>query len=270
MKRTPRKPRTTQDRDPLFNQSVEKAFAILEAFGGERRALNLTEVAAAVGMTKSSAQRCTHTLERLGYLARDPRVRRWVLTPRALGMAHAYLSAHPLIEQATTHLIDLNQVCGESVSLSEPYETDMVFIARFPSHKRFLIHMPVGRRLPMFCTASGRAWLSGLPVAEIQKYLRRSPLKPYTPHTLIDPGKILEQIEAAREAGYAWADQEYYRGDITIAAPVLGDDGLPVAAVNISGPSSRWTLADLRARYSSVLMETARACSSGTAVRLRA
>ncbi|HWW78473.1 MAG TPA: hypothetical protein VNY82_02685, partial [Steroidobacteraceae bacterium] len=32
MKRTPRKPRSTQDRDPLFNQSVEKAFAILEAW----------------------------------------------------------------------------------------------------------------------------------------------------------------------------------------------------------------------------------------------
>ena len=78
MKRPTRKPRPSQDRDPLFNQSVEKAFAILEAFGGERRALNLSEVAAAAGMTKSSAQRCTHTLEQLGYLRRDPHVRRWV------------------------------------------------------------------------------------------------------------------------------------------------------------------------------------------------
>src|ERR1700722_6503790 len=207
MKRPPRKPRSAQDRDPLFNQSVEKAFAILEAFGGERRALNLGEGAASVGVTKSSAQRCTHTLERLGYLQRDLRVKRWVLTPRALNMAHSYLSGHPLIEQATTHLIDLNQASGESVSLSEPYETDMVFIARFPSHKRFFIHMPIGRRLPMFCTASGRAYLSGLPTAEVQKLLRRSPLKPYTPQTLTDPVEIIEQIEAAREAGYAWADQ---------------------------------------------------------------
>src|ERR1700746_2321974 len=184
--------------DPLFNQSVEKAFAILEAFGGERRAINLSEVAAAVGMTKSSAQRCTHTLERLGYLRRDPRVRRWVLTPKSLSMAHSYLSGHALIEQATTHLIDLNQASGESVSLSEPYETDMVFIARFPSHKRFLIHMPVGRRLPMYCTASGRAYLSGLPVAEGQRILRRATLKAFTPHTLTDPAAILEQVEAAR------------------------------------------------------------------------
>jgi DNA-binding IclR family transcriptional regulator len=83
--------------DPLFNRSVEKAFAIISAFGAERRTLNPGEIAAAVGMTRSSAQRCTHTLE-------------------------------------------------------------MVFIARFPSHKRFFIHMPIGRRLPMYCTASGGAW----------------------------------------------------------------------------------------------------------------
>jgi DNA-binding IclR family transcriptional regulator len=270
MKRPSRKPRPSPERDPLFNQSVEKAFAILEAFGAERRALNLGEVAIAAGMTKSSAQRCTHTLERLGYLRRDPHVRRWVLTPRSLSMAHAYLSGHPLIEQATTHLIDLNQASGESVSLSEPYENDMVFIARFPSHKRFFIHMPVGRRLPMFCTASGRAYLSGLPAAEVQKILRRATLKPYTPQTLTDPAEIVKQVDAAREAGYAWADQEYYRGDITIAAPVFGDDGTAVAAVNISAPTSRWSLADLRAKLSSVLMETARACSSGTAARMRA
>ena len=170
-KSAPQKQLDADASDPLFNQTVQKALSILEVFGSEKTALNLTEIGVAVGMTKSSAQRCTHTLERLGYLRRDPRVKRWVLTPQALNMAHSYLSGHPLIEQATTHLIDLNQASGESVSLSEPYETDMVFIARFPSHKRFFIHMPVGRRLPMFCTASGRAYLSGLPTAEVQKLL---------------------------------------------------------------------------------------------------
>jgi len=33
----------------------------------------------------------------------------------------------------------------------------------------------------MFCTASGRAWMSGLPVTEVQQILRRSALKSYTP-----------------------------------------------------------------------------------------
>src|SRR3974390_1546198 len=118
MKRLPRRARRA--RDPLFNSSVAKALALLETFGGERPARSLAELAVAGGMTASSAQRCTHTLVRLGVLRRDPRARRWVLTPRVLSLAHSYLSGHALLEQATTHLIDLNQASGESVSLSEP------------------------------------------------------------------------------------------------------------------------------------------------------
>ena len=268
MKRAQRKARNGDTRDPLFNQSVEKALAILEVFGGERRAMNLAEISVAVGMTKSSAQRCTHTLERLGYLRRDMRVKRWVLTPRSLSIAHAYLSGYPLIEQATTHLIDLNQASGESVSLTEPDENDMVFIARFPSTKRFFIHTPIGRRLPMYCTASGRAYLSALPAAEAQKIVRRSALRQFTPMTLTDPAQIMERVEMAREAGYAWSDQECYRGDLTIAAVVIGEDARPVASVNISAPTSRWTLDELRSKLSSVLLETTRAASGGIASRL--
>jgi DNA-binding IclR family transcriptional regulator len=269
-RRAPRKPPGADARDPLFNQSVQKAFAILDAFGGERRALNLAEISVVVGMTKSSAQRCTHTLERLGLLTRNARVKRWVLTPRTLAMANAYLSGHPLVEQATTHLIDLNQATGESVSLSEPDDTDMVFVARFPSHKRFFVHMPIGRRLPMYCTASGRAYLSALAPAEAMRLVRRSSLQQFTPSTLVNPEAILEHIESARKAGYAWSDQECYRGDLTIAAAVLGDEGLPVAAINISAPTSRWKLPELRARFASLLIETARAAAGGTASRLRA
>ncbi len=255
--------------DPLYNQSVEKALAILEAFGEKGRALNLGELTVATDMTKSSAQRCTHTLERLGYLHRDLQLKRWVLSPRSLSLANAYLTGHPLIEQATTHLVDLNQASGESVSLSEPDDTDMVYIARFPSRKRFFIHMPIGHRLPMYCTAAGRAYLSALPPAEANEIVRRSVIRKFTPMTTTDPDRIGALIDAARRAGYAWGDQEAYRGDLTIGAAILGDDGRPIAAVNISGPTSRWTMDELRSKFSSVLLETARAASSGSASRFR-
>lgn len=265
--RVPKRP--AKSADPLYNQSVEKALAILEVFGDERRSLNLVEIAAATRMTKSSAQRCTHTLEHLGYLRKDTRVNRWVLTPRSLSVAHAYLAGHPLIEQSTTHLVDLNQACGESVSLSEPDGTEMVYIARFPSRKRFFIHMPIGRRLPMYCTAAGRAYLAALPPAEAKLLLRRSTLQKFTPMTVTDPERLLELIDAARKAGYAWSEQECYRGDLTLGAAILGEDGLPIAAVNISGPTSRWSMEELRSELSSILMETARAASSGISMRLR-
>ena len=269
MKRPPRRPRPASARDPLFNSSVQKALAMLESFGGEQRERSLSELALGAGMTVSSAQRCTHTLVRLGFLRRDPRARRWVLTPRVLSLTAAYLSGHALLEQATTHLIDLNQTSGESVSMSEPDGEDMVFIARFPSLKRFHLHTPVGRRLPMYCTASGRAYLAALPAAAAERIVRGSPLQPLTPLTLTDPRQILKRIAAAREAGYAWSDQECYRGDLTIAAAVLAADGQPLAAVNISAPTSRWTLAELRSKLAPLLLQTARAASQGDLPRPR-
>jgi IclR family transcriptional regulator, pca regulon regulatory protein len=255
--------RETPVHDPLFNDSAQKALAVLEVFGQGRRVLKLAEAAEATGITKASAQRCIHTLEVLGYLRRDRRGTGWMLTPRALGIAHAYLSGYRLIEQAQQHLVDLNRATGESVSLSEPDGTDMVFVARFPSHKRFLIHMPIGRRLPMYCTASGRAYLSALPGAEVQLLLRQSSLRALTPMTIIDPKRIQELIAAAHIDGYSCSDQECYRGDVTVAAPVIGEGGHPIGAVNISAPTSRWTLEELRVKLAALVMETARAISSG-------
>jgi DNA-binding IclR family transcriptional regulator len=150
--------------------------------------------------------------------------------------------------------------------MSEPEGGDMVFIARFPSLKRFYIHMPVGRRLPMYCTASGRAYLSTLPAAAAQRLVRRSELKALTPSTLTDPATILKRIGEAREAGYAWSDQECYRGDLSIAAPILGAGGEALAAVNISAPTSRWTLPEMRAKLAPLLLQTARAASVGRAM----
>ncbi len=251
-----------------LNQSVEKALTVLRAFAGERRALNLAEIAAAAGITKSSAQRFTNTLQQLGYLQRDTHAKRWVLSPRVLTIGHAYLSGHKLIETATTHLRQLNVATGESVSLSEPDDTNMVYVARFPSHQPFFIHMPIGRSLPMFCTAAGRAYLSRLPTDEVSDILDRSTIRPLTPTTVTDKVRILDLILEARESGYARANQECYRGDLTIGAPIMGQHGRPVAAINISGPTSRWTMEDLAQRWAPLLMETARAASSGMADRI--
>jgi DNA-binding IclR family transcriptional regulator len=254
----------------LYNQSVEKAFAVLRAFAAaDSRALGLAAIAAAARMTPSSAQRALHTLVQLGYLRRDARLHGWVLTSRTLDVGYPYLAGHPVIEQATPHLIDLNQACGESVSLSEPDGVDMVFIARFPSRKPFFIHMPVGRRLPMYCTAAGRAYLSALPPAEARAILERSELRRFTPTTLHDVPTILARIAEARESGYAWANQEYYRGDLTLAAPILGEAGRPVASINIAGTTSRSTLDELRSQYAPLLLGAARAASSSIAALRR-
>lgn len=157
------------------------------------------EIAAPAGITKSSAQRFTNTLQRLGYLRRDTHANCWVLSPRVLNFGHAYLAGHTLIEFATDHLLELNVATGESVSLSEPDDTQMVYIARFPGHQLFYIHMPIGRSLPMYCTAAGHAYLPPLPMEEVTDIINRSQLRALTPTTVKVKAKILDLVCEARD-----------------------------------------------------------------------
>jgi IclR family pca regulon transcriptional regulator len=246
--------------DPLFNRATEKALSILEAFAGQQYGLSSRELAVCAGVSTRSAGRSARTLERIGYLRRCIDKDTWALTPRALRSAAAYLCGHALIERSTRHLIDLELASGESISLAEPCGTEMVRVARFPGH-RTASHRPLGQQLPMFCTASGRAYLAGLPREQARAILSRCSFRRYTDRTLVDPKLILEQIDAARQAGYAWEDQEYVSGEVTIAAPVTAATGSSVATVDICTHTGRWSIEELRAKLSVALIESALACS---------
>ena len=91
--------------NPLFVASLERGFAILEAFGASQSEMGVTELAAVTGFDKSAAQRFAHTLHVLGYLERIESARKYRLSRRTLGLAYSYLRSDPLIEAVSyTHL----------------------------------------------------------------------------------------------------------------------------------------------------------------------
>lgn len=249
----------TKDNSRLFVESVRRAFTVLHAFHG-REGLNLTEVSQISDIPIGTAQRFIHTLATLGYL-RQGAGKRWYLTPHCLSLGAAYIASDALIGRANPHLVDLNQSCGESVNLSRPDGLDMVFVARFISHERSFIPMPLGTRIPMYCSASGRAYLSQLNRDQAEDIVRSAEYTAYTAHTISDPVLIMDEIDRARERGYATASEEYYVGDLSIAAAVQETDGSPMGCVNISGPTSRWTMERLESELAPRLVHTARAIS---------
>jgi IclR family transcriptional regulator, pca regulon regulatory protein len=248
--------------DLLFNQSLEKGLAVLSAFGAKRRTMTLADVAAATGMSKSSAQRMVHTLESLGLVRKHEVTRRYQLTPRVMQLACNYLAADALVEVATPFLSELTRTTGETSNLTEPDGCDMVYVARFVTAKFVPIHLPIGSRIPMYCTSSGRAYLSALPQPEAQELLAASQIVRHTEHTVLDMDELLERLAAARRRGYATNREEMFLGDMTLGAAVLNAQGRPIGAVHVLAPTSRWTLADAEQRLAPAVIECARAISN--------
>ncbi|MEI2416266.1 IclR family transcriptional regulator [Orrella sp. JC864] len=249
-------------RSPLFNATFAKGVEVLAAFGPGRETMNLRDIATATGMTKSAAQRYAYTLEVMGLLRKDAETKRYSLTPRTMELGYRYLLVDPLVQRANPYLQDLNRQCGETVNLAELDGTDMVYVARFATHLKTAVHMPMGRRLPVFCTSSGRAMLSAMPPEQARALLQAAPRPKYTSTTVTDVDALMRIVERAREDGYSTASGEYYRGDLNLGVAVYDAQGRPAGAVNISAPSSRWTLARMRRELAPLLMETCRLIST--------
>ena len=247
--------------DPLFNQSLEKGLDVLRAFTAAHRTLTLSELAQLTGMTKGSAQRTVHTLQVLGYVGKHPQTRRFQLLPKVIEIGFNYLAAHPLIRVAHPYLSQLATASGETASLTEPVGTDMVFVAQLLTTQFIPVLTPVGMRIPMYCTSSGRAYLSQLPEAEARALLEAVPRPARTPATLTQVDAILERIAQCRQVGYATNCEELFLGDMGVGAPILNSKGQPVAAVHLSPPTSRWTLEQVQQKLAPMVIECARAIS---------
>lgn len=246
--------------DRMFVDAIDRGLNVLRAFRGHE-SLSLTEISRISGLTMGAAQRYVHTFEVLGYLVKDEG-KRLRLAPGALEIGSIYLTSDPLIERANPHLAALNHSSKESVNLSRRVGDDMVFLARFTSHESSFIHMPIGTRVPMAASATGRAFLARIDPAEAEEIVHRTAGRAFTSRTLTDPGEILDRLAETRERGFASSSEEFYLGDLNIAAAVTGVDGHPVGCINISGPTSRWTLQTLEDHWAPSLIHTARAISS--------
>lgn len=250
------------EESPLFVQSLATGLSVLDAFNAERQSMNLPEIAVAASISKSAAQRFTHTLEAVGLLKKDPATKRFSLTTRALSFGYRYLQSNLLLERANPYLLELNRHSEETVNLAERDGFNMVYIARFPSHVRAIAHMPIGRQLPMFCTSAGRAFLSGLPDAEVREILSAMERPQFTQHTVTDIDRLMEMIATVRETGYAYSIEEYYRSDLALAVPLFDVSGAPVAAINISVSMAYWTLEKAKAELVPQLLATANLIST--------
>lgn len=228
-------------RSSLFVGSTEKAFQVLHAFDGPLRFMTLADIARASGLDRSAAQRLVHTLETLGYIRRVPDTRNYALTSKVLQFSYSYIRANELIDKASPYLLDISRRLGETTNLHELDGPEVVFVARFPGQHMNNIDIVVGSRLPTFFTSSGTAMLSQLSEEEQQGILARTNLSPRTPFTVTDPEALLARVKQAGERGYAMIVNETVMGDISISAPITDEHGRPVAGINISVPTSRWT-----------------------------
>jgi len=240
-----------------FSEALARGLGVINAFDDERRQMTLSDVARAVDLPRATVRRALATLVELGYLQAEGRLFR--LTPRILKLATAYLSSNPVSSILQPVCERICQQVGASCSVAVLDGDEAVMIARAVPARPPSVGLGVGYRLPVFCSALGRALASGLSDAELEAYLARLQPVRFTRQTVVSKAEIRRLILDVRKKGYALADQEAEVGIRSIAVPLHRCDGRPVAALNIGVQPEQKPAKSMIAEYAPLLKKEAAA-----------
>ena len=236
-----------------FVASLEKGLLVIEAFDASRPRLTLSDVAKRTGITRAAARRYLLTLTKLNYAEFDGRY--FSLTPRILRLGYAYLSSASLSAQVQPFLERISEETGESSSAAILDGDDIVYIARSATRRIMSIGLGVGSRLPAHCTSLGRAILAYQPEDVLTAYLQRVQLEARTPKTVTDKTVFRAVLEASRNEGYAFVDEELEYGLRSIAVPVVQRNGKVMIALNLSAQAGRLSAMEMKERLLPLLRD---------------
>lgn len=219
-------------------RAVDRALDILLEFSPENPVLSLSQVAGRLDLPKSTVHRLLSTLEGKGFVKRDAPTGCFHLGFRIVEMASLVLKDMDLPRWAHPYLVRLAEETGETVDLAVLDNSRVIYLQVIESPQRVKIAAAAGQRLPVHCTASGKAFLSFLPKQMVNTIVSGR-LEKYTAHTLIDRPSVENELRLTRERGFSISEKEYEDDINAVAAPILDADRFPVAVIAIVGPSYR-------------------------------
>lgn len=221
----------------------------------------VSEIAAKTGSTKSQVFRLLYTLERRGFVHKDPATRNYYLGHTCLFLGERVRSQSSLVAVAEPVMARLVAETRENVHLVVRDGHKSVVVALKESPQPLRLYAEIGREGPLHAGGSSMVLLAHAPAPIIEDVLS-GPLPAYTGRTETRPDAIRKTLESIRRTGHHVALEDLDPGAFSIAAPVRDHNGDVVAALSIAGPVSRLT-ASVREAHAERVRHAANEISRG-------
>jgi DNA-binding IclR family transcriptional regulator len=204
---------------PAISATIVGALRVLSLFSSESLAWTASDIAQALGISYSKANRYVNSLKVAGLLQQvDGKI--W-LSPRLLYLAELVRSSDLLIQAATPVVDAIAWETGETVILSRLIERSIVGVLRRESRRVVRYSFEPGQPMPLNAGAAAKAILAYLDPKIRDRLLQGASWDPLTSNTITDEGRFLRELEEVRRQGYAMSCGEVEEGVVAFAAPLL-------------------------------------------------
>ncbi len=160
-------------------------------------------------------------------------------------MLHS-LQYEPKVTERRSILRALSETLNETVSISIPHGTKLIYFDRLESHWPFQVNLKVGASLPLHCCASGKLYLSSLEPAVALGIFKRVTKADSARNTITCPEAFQIELKRIRETGFSLDNEEWFDDMNGAAVPIFADNGTLAACLSTHALSTRKSMQTLQ------------------------
>lgn len=231
------------DKTKSPNNLTKKTLDVIEFMCSRPRSVSLNEIARNVDLPPATTYRILSTLKESGYL--DQRSNKdYFMTLKLYAMSGRVMENNFYVQRLLPFMnyCVMNFTQSSGVSLTAYSDDKCINLISTGRELKFRTNMVVpGAAHDCHCTAAGKLFLSSLSEEELDAWLSRNILLPYTQYTVTDPARLKEDLKKIREQGYGTIDSEFSENFAVIAIPVHDTDGVIDLSINFSIESARFS-----------------------------
>lgn len=221
------------------HRPTERVLDILEVLSASSQGLTLTELATLTGTPKSTITPIVHTLADRNFIFLDKSTSLYTIGISAFSVGSSYSSSMDALQFIQREMKYITSRTSEICQLGIRDHNMVLYLAKEDSPEPIRLVSYIGKRLPLYCTALGKALILSYSIAEL-KALYPEGLKAYTPSTITSFSSLEENLARARGLGYTEEHTEISDYINCLAVP-LCKNGQTIAAISVSIPSFRFT-----------------------------
>lgn len=219
--------------------SVIKAMEILEVVSSSPDGMGVSDISKKINNSVGTTYHLVNTLRHCNMLEQDKKTKKYRIGHTAFRISGAAKEQNLLGSLAMSYLERLREKLHETANLSMMDGSNIVCVAQAEGQHMLRLFSKPGVSSPFYFTAGGKLLVSCQPRETWDSYISSIQLEKFTDNTIISPEELIEELELTLERGYGIDNEEREKDVVCIAAPVFDCYGEAVAAMSISGPSSR-------------------------------
>ena len=212
-------PSTLSNNEPArpLVPALGKAVKILEVVSKSPEPMGTSDIARSVRLSKSTVHGLITTLLHERLLATVDGRKGYTLGPRLVELGIRARDQR-LLDIAESELQSLVLRTGETGLFGRLNGNRVLILARRESSRLLNLSAPVGSSVPVMAGALGKAYLGAMTPSAARDYLERTVLPAYTDRSITGIGAYLDQVQQARDRGYATDRGEYLPGISAVAS----------------------------------------------------